>query len=128
MLLVLFLNRYPVKTSDMKKIIITASGFVLLLLACSKGTVDYTADCSTTKSFATDVSPVIQTSCATNSGCHASGSSNGPGALTTYTQVYNARTAIRTAVANGSMPQNGSLLNAEKNAIICWIDNGAANN
>ena len=112
----------------MKKIIITASGFVLLLLACSKGTVDYTADCSTTKSFATDVSPVIQTSCATNSGCHASGSSNGPGALTTYTQVYNARTAIRTAVANGSMPQNGSLLNAEKNAIICWIDNGAANN
>jgi hypothetical protein len=112
----------------MKKIIISGFGFVVLLLACSKGGVDYTADCSTTKSYTSDVSPIIQSSCATNSGCHASGSTNGPGALTTYAQVYNARAAIRTAVANGSMPQNGSLSNTQKNAIICWIDNGAANN
>lgn len=101
---------------------------IVLLLACGKGSVDYTADCSTAKSYATDVSPVIQGTCAANSGCHASGSTNGPGALTTYSQVYNARVAIRAAVANGSMPQNGSLSNAQKNAIICWIDNGAANN
>jgi hypothetical protein len=26
------------------------------------------------------------------------------------------------------MPQNGSLTSSEKNAIICWIDNGAPNN
>jgi hypothetical protein len=26
------------------------------------------------------------------------------------------------------MPMNGSLTAAEKNAILCWIDNGAANN
>lgn len=112
----------------MKKIIIIVFGFGVLLLACSKNNVDYTADCSTAKSYATDVSPVIQSFCATNSGCHASGSMHGPGALTTYAQVYSARAAIRTAVANGSMPQNGSLSNAQKNAIICWIDNGAANN
>ena len=101
---------------------------IIFLIACGKSAVDYTADCSTAKSYATDVSPLIQTYCATNSGCHASGSSNGPGALTTYAQVYNARSSIRTAVANGSMPQNSSLTSAQKNAIICWIDSGASNN
>lgn len=112
----------------MKKMIITVSGFILLLMACSKTNVNYTADCGTTKSYATDVSPVIQSYCATNSGCHANGSSHGPGALTSYAQVYSARSSIRTAVANGSMPQNGSLTNDQKNAIICWIDSGALNN
>ena len=112
----------------MKKIIITVFGFGVLLLACSKNSVNYTVDCSTAKSYATDVSPIIQTYCAANSGCHATGSSHGPGALTSYAQVYSARAAIRTAVANGSMPENGSLTNDQKNAIICWIDSGAANN
>lgn len=108
--------------------IITVFGFGVLLLACSKNNVDYTADCSTTKYYAADVSPIMLSYCATNSGCHASGSSNGPGALTIYAQVYNARSDIRKAVANGSMPQNSSLTNDQKNAIICWIDSGAPNN
>lgn len=112
----------------MKKIISTVSGFAVLFLACSKDAVNYHADCGTAKSYASDVSPVIESYCATNSGCHGSGSTHGPGALTTYTQVYNARTAIRTAVTNGSMPQNGSLSNEQKNAIICWIDSGATDN
>ena len=107
---------------------ITVSGIAVLLLACGKGKVNYTPDCSTAKSYATDVSPIIQSNCATNSGCHASGSSQGPGALATYSQVYAAKTSIRTAVANGSMPQNSSLSNDQKNAILCWIDSGAANN
>src|SRR5262245_51845040 len=112
----------------MKGIISVFVIIIIILVSCGKRSVNYNADCSTTKSYATDVSLIIQSSCATNSGCHASGSSNGPGALTTYTQVYTARAAIHTAVANGSMPQNGSLTNDQKNAIICWIDNGAANN
>ena len=112
----------------MKKTIITALAFLLLFISCSKDSVPFTADCSTTKSFATDVSPIIQSSCALSSGCHAIGSSNGPGALTNYSQVFNGRSAIRTAVANGTMPQNGSLTSAQKNAILCWIDSGAANN
>jgi hypothetical protein len=111
----------------MKKTIITGSAF-LLFIACSKDSVPFTADCSTAKSFATDVSPIIQSSCAISSGCHATGSSNGPGALTNYSQVFNARSSIRTAVADGTMPQNGSLTTAQKDAILCWIDSGAANN
>jgi len=86
-------------------------------------------DCSgPQKSFSADVSPIVQASCATNGSCHAAGSSNGPGALINYSEIFNARSEIRPAVASGHMPMNGSLTAAEKAAIICWIDNGALDN
>jgi len=112
----------------MKKKFILAAGILLLFFACSKSSTSFTAECDGTKSYATDVSPVIQSYCATRSGCHGSGSTNGPGALTSYAQVYSARNAIRTAVTNGTMPQNSSLSTEQKNSIICWIDSGASNN
>jgi len=104
--------------------------FALLFLinACSKKP-EFTADCSgPAKSFVTDVSPVFQTSCTINSGCHGTGSSNGPGLLLNYSQVFNARVDIRSAVASGHMPLNSTLTATQKNAILCWIDNGAPNN
>jgi hypothetical protein len=84
--------------------------------------------CSGTKSFSTEVNPIIQGNCTASSGCHEAGSINGPGPLTTYQQIFNARSAIRAAVLSGTMPKNGSLSSAQKNTIICWIDAGAANN
>ena len=63
-----------------------------------------------------------------NAGCHGIGSLNGPGPLLSYTQIFNARSSIRIAVSNGTMPQTGSLTTAQKNSIICWIDSGAPNN
>jgi hypothetical protein len=86
-------------------------------------------DCSTVanKAFAADVNPIIQSSCA-KSGCHASGSFNGPGELITYTQISNARSNIRSTVSSGRMPQGSSLSTSQKNSIICWIDSGAPNN
>ena len=100
----------------------------VVALACSKQNDggSFTTDCTTTKSFATDVSPLIKTYCATNSGCHASGSREG--VYTTYQQVYNDRSAIRRSVASYTMPQGMSMSTEQRNAIICWIDNGAANN
>jgi hypothetical protein len=83
-------------------------------------------DCSVTpKTFLADVLPLVQASCG---GCHGTGSNNGPGALTSYTEIFNARAAIRTAVESGRMPQNGSLTGAQKAALFCWMDNGAPNN
>ena len=113
----------------MKKAIVYLIGIVVIIVACSKSNDVVTAvDCSGgAKSFVTDVNPIIQANC-TSSGCHSSGSNNGPGALTTYQQIFNARTSIRAAVASGTMPQGGSLSASQKNAILCWIDNGAANN
>lgn len=110
-------------------ITLSLTGFV----GCSKENGDdgggTTVNCSsvTNKAYAADVSPIIQSVCAA-SGCHANGSTNGPGALTTYTQVFNARTQIRSAVSSGLMPQGSTLSAAQKNSILCWIDSGAPNN
>jgi hypothetical protein len=113
----------------MKKILIAAAVFGFLY-ACKKTPVDTSSiDCSgTAKSFSTDVNPIIQSNCAINSGCHGSRSTNGPGELLTYSEIFSARSAIRSAVLSGTMPQSGSLTSAEKNAIICWIDSGSPNN
>jgi len=112
-----------------KGVTVISISVLVLVFACSKNKSGFTADCSgATKSFATDVNPIIQSTCATNTGCHASGSVNGPGPLTTYLQILNARVEIRSAVSTGRMPQTGSLTTAQKNSIICWIDNGALNN
>jgi hypothetical protein len=106
------------------------TALICFLYACKKSTTSVASvDCSgTAKSYATDVNPIIQASCATNSGCHGSSSHSGPGELLTYAEVFNARSTIRAAVLSGAMPQNGSLTTAQKTAIICWIDNGATNN
>jgi len=107
-------------------VILTALGF---LCSCGKNPDSNPVDCSgPAKSFATDVNPIIQASCANGAGCHGNGSGNGPGALLTYSQILNARSDIRSNVASGHMPLNGSLSASEKSAIVCWIDNGAIDN
>jgi hypothetical protein len=82
----------------------------------------------TAKSFVVDVTPVMQASCAFDSDCHGSGSTSGPGPLLSYPEVFSARAIIRSAIVSGEMPKDGSITTSEKNAIICWIDNGALNN
>ena len=79
------------------------------------------------KNFVADVNPIIQTFC-NQTACHDAGSTNGPGPLTNYTQIFNARIQIREAVRSGTMPQNTTLSTIQKNTIICWIDGGAVNN
>ena len=122
----------------MKKNLILLVIAVVVIISCSKSTAsnssnndnnNNTVDCTgVSKSFSADVASIIQTNCATNSGCHGSGSTNGPGPLTTYDQIFSARVAIRSAVASGTMPLGGSLSATQKNTILCWIDNGASAN
>ena len=126
----------------MKKIICIFSIIiigVIFIVSCSKGSSTggttgggggggTTLDCTgVAKSWATDVNPIIQGFCNTT-GCHSAGSANGPGALTNYTQVFNARAQIRPAIASGLMPQGSTLTTAQKNSFLCWIDSGAPNN
>src|SRR5437868_2759929 len=91
---------------NMKKLIVCLVIAGILIVACSKnGSMVTTPDCTgSAKSFATDVNPIIQANCV-SVGCHSAGSNNGPGPLTTYQQIFNARSSIRSAVAGGSMPQ-----------------------
>ena len=109
----------------------TIVSLVFTAIACSKSNNGggSSVDCNTVtnKAFAADVNPTIQSSCAIG-GCHEAGSSNGPGALTNYTQVFNARSTIQTAVSNGTMPKTGSISTSQKNSILCWIQSGAPNN
>ena len=79
-------------------------------------------------SFAANVNPIIQSTCATDFTCHGAGSPNGPGPLLTYAQISGARAAIKVAVGNGTMPKTGSLTAAQKSTIICWVDAGGPNN
>jgi hypothetical protein len=115
----------------MRKTIIALSIVIATgLAACSKssgGGNPAPVTCSSTPSFSSTVNPIIQATC-TSSGCHDAVSSNGPGALITYQRIFDVRASIRTAVNNGTMPKNGSLTNAQKTAILCWIDGGAPNN
>ena len=117
----------------MKRLTLMAVLIVIVFVGCTKSTDSNQktnttpAACTGTKTFSSDVSPIIQSVCAT-SGCHNAGSTNGPGPLTTYQQVFNARTQIRSAVSTGLMPKNGTLTSDQKAAITCWIDAGASNN
>jgi len=103
---------------------------IIMICSCKKSiNTDNSVHCGTAAmSFAADANPVIQASCAFDSDCHGSGSTSGPGSLLNYAQIFNARSDIRSAILSGSMPKNSSLTTSQKTAIICWIDNGAANN
>jgi len=112
----------------MKYILTVITICSLFIFSCGKDNAA-PADCSgPAKTFSADVHPITSSTCATNSDCHGNGSVNGPGPLLTYTQVFNARSSIRSAVSDGRMPKNGSLSASQKSAIICWIDSGGPNN
>ena len=121
--------KYPERTHFIAALVVLSS---VTMISCSKdnGGKDNSAgicDGVTSKSYSANVDPIIQTYC-NKSGCHNSGSANGPGPLTNYTEVFNARTLVRSAVSSGSMPKDVTLTTAQKNTIICWIDSGAPNN
>ena len=110
------------------------SGLILLTVifySCTnkKEFLSDTSSCSVVNAkYSTDVSIIIQTSCATNSSCHAAGSINGPGPLLNYTAVKNSASAIKTAVETGRMPRGSTLSNADINKIKCWVESGALDN
>jgi hypothetical protein len=127
----------------MKKIFLVIVAAFLIMASCSKGGTGggggngggggggggSTVNCTgVASSFAANVNPIIQSTCATDATCHGSGSINGPGPLQTYNQINSARVAIKTAVGNGTMPKTGTLTTAQKNSIICWVDAGGPNN
>jgi hypothetical protein len=120
--------------------IIAMAIIMMTIIACSKSTETdassntvpppptATSCASAPAKFSSDVSAIIQSSCAISSGCHGNGSTNGPGALTTFNQIKNAATFIKSEVVSKRMPLGGSLTNSQIQSISCWVDNGALNN
>jgi hypothetical protein len=112
---------------------------VLVFTACSKsdtttagggtGSGTKTFSCvGISPKFSTDVQPILSSVCSINSSCHASGSTNSGGTLTTYAEVNAKKSNIKAAILAGTMPQTGSISQAQINSFICWIESGAPNN
>ncbi len=104
----------------MKKFLVVAVISIGLWTSCSKiATTDpYVPTCTgTAKSYSKDVAPLIKTSC---SGCHQN--------FSTYSQLSTNRNSVRSMIVSGQMPQGSTLSTTQKDAIVCWIDNGASNN
>lgn len=83
--------------------------------------------CDGSTSFSVNVNPIIRANCAIPD-CHAAGSTNGPGALTSYEQIKNVAVEIKSAVVSRFMPKIGSLTESQIKTISCWVDVGAPNN
>jgi hypothetical protein len=124
------------KTLLLSALIITS---IVLFTACSKSSTSgngggtggggITFSCNgISPKFTTDVQPILNTVCSINSNCHASGSSNSGGPFTTYAEVNAKKSNIRAQILAGTMPQSGTITQAQINAFICWIDAGAVNN
>ncbi len=105
----------------MKKIAIIffTISLIVFFAKCKKKntTVTYTPSCSGTKSYSTQVAPLISSYCAS---CHNT--------YSTYSQAKASASTIRNSIVNGSMPKGTSLSEDQKNNIVCWIDAGCLNN
>ncbi|OYY23237.1 MAG: hypothetical protein B7Y15_10510 [Bacteroidetes bacterium 24-39-8] len=97
---------------------------ILAVISCSKndGTSNITCDPAT--SFANTVKPILDKSCNMN-GCHDDIVIT---ALNNFQTVHDGANQIKISIQSGRMPKSNSLTTAEKNAIYCWVDNGAKNN
>ena len=90
------------------------------VVACKKSTTTpaYTPECTgVAPSFSATVLPLMKSSCA---GCHSKYSG--------YSGISGDKASVRSAIVGGTMPQRSSMTTAQKNSVVCWIDNGAANN
>jgi len=118
--IVSFIVCIETKSKTMNKTMFGLIVCIVILGACSKSSTNpsFTPDCSgAVKSFKNDALPVFQSSC---DGCHSN--------FSNYSQISADKSSIRSKIVDGSMPQNGSLSTAQKNNVVCWIDNGAPNN
>lgn len=95
---------------------------VAQLLSCNKNSVENT--CDPAISFVNTVKPIFDKSCNT-AGCHDDLVIT---ALNKFQTVHDGAQQIKISIQAGRMPKGGTLSFTDKNAIFCWIDNGAKNN
>lgn len=97
---------------------------IMAIMGCSKNDTGTENICDPSTSFSYTVKPILDKNCNT-SGCHDDIVIT---ALNNYQFVHDGAAQIKISVQVGRMPKGGKLSTAEKNALFCWIDNGAKNN
>jgi len=105
---------------------IILSAIIALEASCNK-TETFTPVCDgSSPTYDADISLIIQQNC---NQCHGSGSSNGD--LSTYAGISTVTSNGKfeqEVLTNQTMPQNGSLTEAQLNKIKCWVENGYPEN
>lgn len=104
----------------MKRIFLVCLMVMLLFVTCKKKnnkSETYTPTCSGTRSFQSDVFPLIKSKCWR---CHNN--------MADYNQVKSLSTQIKDNVISGAMPKDDKLTNDQKDIIVCWVEAGAPNN
>lgn len=86
----------------------------------------FTVQINSSTSYQLDVQPIIVANC-NIFGCHNGSNSSLPN-FTNFSEVKSNASMIRSRTQSGNMPRIGSLTQAEKDLIACWIDDGAVNN
>ncbi len=79
-----------------------------------------------TTSYFLDVQPIIANSCSTT-GCHNGSVTSLPN-FNDFNIVQANASMIKTRTQSGNMPKTGTLTQAEKDLIACWVDDGALDN
>lgn len=109
--------------------------YVLIVLifiqtSCQKTATPTTYNCTTTYSYAKDIAPIINTSCATG-GCHDAKSKAAGHDLSSYTSVKSANStkvigSMQHISGYDAMPKGANKLNDSLIIkISCWYNNGA---
>jgi len=75
-------------------------------------------------SFETDIKPIIETSCAVNS-CH---NGNQFPDFRVFANIQANAAKMKELTGNGTMPDEGTITQAQIDAIACWVDDGAPAN
>ena len=102
-----------------------SSGQHALVVTDASGcSINQSVTINTGVSFSTSVSPIISSKCAIST-CHAG--TQAPD-FRTFKNIQDNAGQIKTLTGNGTMPQDGSLTQTEKDLIACWVDDGAPNN
>jgi len=106
-------------------IISTATLLIIQSFNCSKKSdTQATVACDPMISFSKTIKPIMDRDC-NSAGCHDDQVIT---ALNTYQIVHDGAAQIRLSISTGKMPKNRTISDTDKNAIFCWIDNGAKNN
>ena len=100
----------------------------IIIVSCSKSSdtanTAVSATCNPNTSFSQTVLPILNSTC-NLSGCH---DPNNAAELNNYQVVHDNAAQIKASVVSGRMPKGKTFNATDKNALLCWIDNGAKNN
>lgn len=108
----------------LKKIILAASVLAIAVACTKESTVSVTCG-SSVPSYSSEVSVVMRQCCTS---CHGAGNARGGVALHSYGMLKQNSGGVRKIFTSSMAHEGVSISTAQRNTVVCWIDNGMPNN